>query len=201
MIFEEEWELLRQRVTSINASIGALKVSPNLVLMLIAAEDHRYGRHPGVDPLSVARAAWRSVFTHKREGASTIAMQLVRVATGRYERTIKRKIVEMYLALRLTRDFHQSDIPRFYLAAAYYGWKMNGLRQASKRLRLDLSSLSETEAASVVARLKYPEPRQLTKKRRLQIEQRTRHILSRADWLRANCASRRINLSNLDGAL
>lgn len=201
MILEKDWELLKSRVASIKAEIGILEVSPILVVMLIAAEDHRYGRHPGVDLISVARAIWRSLFCGKREGASTIAMQLVRAATGRYERTIKRKILEMCLSLRLTSKSHENDIPILYLAVAYYGWKMNGLRQASRRLQLNLSSLSRIEAASIVARLKYPEPKQPTKKRCRQIEERTKYILKRADKLCAYLDKSHLSLGSANGTL
>ena len=201
MALLEDWEFLRNQVEKLRTEISALELSSNLVLMLIAAEDHRYGKHPGVDMISVFRAIWRSLFCGKREGASTIAMQLVRVTTGRYERTIKRKIIEMYLAMRLTRNFDEHDIPKMYLAVAYYGWKMNGLKQASNRLHLNQSSLTLNEAASIVARLKYPEPKQPSSKRYRQIEERAKYILRRADNLCPYLDVSRFIVRNADGAL
>jgi len=201
VIFNKEWEVIKQQVASIRAENCDLEISSNLVLMLMAAEDHRYGKHPGVDPISVCRAIWKSLFCGKREGASTIAMQFVRVTTGRYERTLKRKLIEMYLSLLLTKKYRESDIPRLYLAAAYYGWKMNGLKQVSKRLRLDMSTLSRIEAASIVARLKYPEPKQLTSKRCLQIDSRVKYILSRADKLHLKLDNAHFSLSSADGTI
>lgn len=116
----------------------------------------------------------------EEEGASTIAMQLVRVLTGRYERTLSRKLLEMYAAMRLTKHINKDEIPRLYLFVAYYGWRMNGLIQASNRLNIDFSNCTDYEAASIVARLKYPEPQKYNQNRHNKILARTKHILLQA---------------------
>ena len=186
MRLRTDWEIISKRVDIIKRQIEKMEISPNLVALLVAAEDHRYGKHPGVDLISMCRATWKSLFCGKREGGSTIAMQLVRVLTGRFERTIGRKLVEIYLAIRLTRNVDAHDIPRLYLAIAYYGWQMNGLKQASKRLNFNPSNLAQREAASIIARLKYPEPKQVNEKRCIQISERAKHIIDRADRLFGN---------------
>lgn len=183
MQLRKDWQFIKRRAASIQSDTEKLSISPALVTMLIAAEDHRFGSHPGVDPISICRAVWRSVFCGKREGGSTIAMQLVRVITGRYERTIGRKIAEIYYAVRLTKHVRESDLPKLYLTVAYFGWRMNGLAQTSKRLNINLSNLSELEAANVIARLKYPEPSRHDEKRLNKIRERAKHILQRSDNL------------------
>ena len=183
MKLREDWQIIKERVATIRNESEKLNMSPAFVTMLIAAEDHRYGSHPGVDPMSICRAVWRSFFCGRREGGSTIAMQLVRVITGRYERTFRRKITEMYLAVRLTKHVRESELPEFYLVVGYFGWKMNGLAQVSQRLKIDPTNASELEAANIVARLKYPEPRRQDEKRLSRIRDRTRYILLRADAL------------------
>lgn len=183
MEFGKDWMLIKGRVAKIQNENRNLVVSPALITMLIAAEDHRYGRHPGVDPISICRAAWRSIFCGKREGGSTIAMQLVRVITGRYERTLRRKITEIYLAIRLTRHLCGDELPKLYLVVAYFGWKMNGVAQATRRLKMDLANISDLDAANIVARLKYPESQQCDEKRLFQIQERAKHILMRANTL------------------
>lgn len=183
MQLRKDWQLIKGQVRKIQNQSEKLNMSPAIVVMLIAAEDHRYGRHPGVDPISICRAVWRSFFCGRREGGSTIAMQLVRVITGRYERTFRRKIAEMYLAVRLTNHVRKVDLPKLYLAIAYFGWKMNGLAQTSQRLKIDPSNVSKLEAANIVARLKYPEPKRQDEKRLRKIRGRTKYILQRADVL------------------
>lgn len=154
-------------------------MSPILVEMLLAAEDHRYFKHPGIDPLAIIRASYKTIIRRKREGGSTIAMQLVRVATGRYERTLARKITEMYLALKLTRKFGKRKIPEIYLKIAYFGSEMIGIEQAATKLNVDPSKLSEIDAARLIARLKYPEPKYEKFQRLQEIEGRANYIINR----------------------
>ncbi|MGM0564225.1 MAG: biosynthetic peptidoglycan transglycosylase [Pseudomonadota bacterium] len=199
MQFEEDWKIVKGRVAKIQNENRSLGVPPVLVAMLVAAEDHRYGSHPGVDLISICRAAWRSVFCGKREGGSTIAMQLVRVITGRYERTLVRKITEIYLAIRLTRYLCDDELPKLYLVVAYFGWKMNGLAQASQRLKIDLVNISDLEAANIVARLKYPEPQRCDEKRLCKIQERVKYILIRADALSLRL-QRQFELSEANGS-
>lgn len=69
-----------------------------LVRFLIVAEDNRFYNHPGYDVVGICRAIYKDVCKGKREGASTIEQQLVRVLTGDYRFSVRRKIKEIYLA-------------------------------------------------------------------------------------------------------
>lgn len=201
MILFEEWQNIKFRVEDIKAQTEQMNISPMLVALLIAAEDHRFSSHPGVDLVSLCRAVWRTIFCGKREGGSTIAMQLVRVITGRYERTIGRKIAEIYFAVRLTRQVPKSDIPKLYLSVAYFGWRMNGLKQASSRLNINPASLSLFEAANVIARLKYPEPRQLDNHRHAKINSRVKYIIKRYNNLFGTSIIHELNISESNGTI
>ena len=178
-----------------------MEISPTLVALLIIAEDHRFSSHPGVDLLSLCRAVWRTLFCGKREGGSTIAMQLVRVITGRYERTIRRKIAEIYFALRLTKQVPKSDIPKLYLSIAYFGWRMNGLKQASSRLNINPASLSLLDSANIIARLKYPEPRRLDNNRLAKINGRVKYIIKRYDYLIETPSIPELSMSESNGTI
>lgn len=74
-----------------------------LVTFLIIGEDHRYYKHIGFDVVGICRAIYRDVFQGKREGASTIEQQLVRVLIEDYRYSIRRKIKEIFLATKLKR--------------------------------------------------------------------------------------------------
>jgi penicillin-binding protein 1A len=58
---------------------------------------------------------------------------------------------------------------------------MNGLAQTAQQLGINPSSVSELEAANIVARLKYPEPRKSNERRLGKISERTTYILRRAN--------------------
>lgn len=142
----------------------------------MSGEDHRHARHSGFDPIAIGRAVWRRLIRESREGASTIEQQIVRVVTGRYERTLRRKVREIFLAILVAHSFPKETLPAVYLVIAYYGWHMNGYSQACQRLGLSSHCLTLDEAAGLVARLKYPQPREAPVQRMLQIERRVKHL-------------------------
>ena len=111
-------------------------------------------------------------------------MQLVRVLTGKYDKTIDRKLEEMFLAYQLTKYVSRQEILSLYLSAAYFGWNMHGIGQACKVLKLNLNTLTLEESASLIARLKYPEPKNISEQRNNQIKNRTKYILKRYNTLK-----------------
>ena len=155
--------------------------TPQMCEFLIVGEDHRFYRHLGVDVLALCRAIWQTVFCGSRQGASTIAMQLVRTIMGRYERTGRRKFIEMILAMRLSQYVSRDRLPVLYLWVAYYGWRMNNFRQACLRLGINPRSVGAFEAAKLVARLKYPEPRIFDGERLNKIHRRALHLTTLAN--------------------
>jgi hypothetical protein len=89
---------------------------------ILAAEDERFYQHPGIDTLGVLRAAYSNfVGGGKRQGASTITMQVARNFFLSSEKTLTRKLYEMLLAFKIEnnltkgpdpRDLYQPDLPR-----------------------------------------------------------------------------------------
>lgn len=155
---------------------------------LVVAEDHRFWRHAGVDFLAILRASVRNIFSGHQEGASTIHQQLVRVTTGRYERTLRRKLRELLFASQLESYFSKDEILSIYLLRGYYGWQMVGLLAACKRLGLTTREASHRDAARLVARIRYPERRFQSASWATRINRREKHILLR--WRRLVVAKR-----------
>jgi membrane peptidoglycan carboxypeptidase len=129
-----------------------------LVEVVIIGEDHRFYRHPGIDILSILRAIFVWVFQGKLSGASTLEQQLVRTLTGRYELTLRRKLLEMALAVMISRRVSKYELAAAYLEVAYFGHSANGLGPALTRLGYDLDRLSVREASRLAAMLKVPLP-------------------------------------------
>lgn len=174
-----EWEQLRTRIQYQCEMLSAMpQVAPPLIAqkLLVSGEDRRHGWHPGFDVRAIARALWRRLTSNRREGASTIEQQVVRVFTGRFERSMMRKIREILLASLVAEAFPKSSLPAVYLRIGYYGWKMNGFEQACRRLRLSPGSMTLSDAASLVARLKYPEPHVAPRSRIDQIRCRREYL-------------------------
>lgn len=177
---KEQWLKVHKSVIQIEDQLAKdilPKPTREMCELLIAGEDHRFNIHFGVDPIAIFRAFWKTLFFNEIQGASTIAMQLVRTITGQYERTIHRKIVEMILAILLTYYVKKERLPILYLSVAYYGWNMNNFREACINLNLSIDSLTESQAANIVARLKYPEPSVICKRRIQKIENRAKYLI------------------------
>lgn len=159
MKFKNDWNIFIQNIEKAKSESMATNFSNNLLDFLVVAEDHRFWLHYGVDPIALLRAIFKSKFCGCREGGSTIAMQLVRTITGQYELSYKRKLKEIYLATKLTIKMDRQEILKLYLSVAYFGWNMHGIEQACNMLNLNQKALRKYEAASLIARLKYPEQR------------------------------------------
>ena len=179
-----QWQQLQDSIEKLELEIAYTdfpKPTHQMCEFLIVGEDHRYFRHPGVDPIALCRAFWKTFFCGYRQGASTIAMQLVRTIIGSYEQTLHRKFIEIHLAVRLSHHVSKDRLPVLYLWVAYYGWRMNSYKQACSRLEIDPSAVSALEAAKLVARLKYPEPRIYNAERSKAIHRRALHLMTLAN--------------------
>ena len=179
----ETCEALRAAIDAVRVELAVADLRPNRQMreLLVAGEDHRIALHPGVDPLALCRAAWRTYGRGRVEGGSTVAMQLVRVLTGRFENSWRRKSREVALAVVATRYAHWSELASLYLSVGYYGWRMNGFRQACGRLGIDPATCSLRDSAMLVARLKYPQPRRCSDTRRAQIVGRGEYLMARVE--------------------
>ena len=119
--------------------------------MLTAYEDRRFARHPGVDPLAVARALSQWAASGKVvSGASTLTMQVARLLEPR-PRTLRAKLLEMLRALQLEAHLSKEEILELYLTLAPYGGNLEGIRAASLAwLGKEPVRLTDAEAALLV---------------------------------------------------
>lgn len=180
LFLRQEWRELRAELKRVYQSyINDTSCRPTALAqqLLISGEDHRFFRHGGIDPIAIFRAIWRGIVLGQPEGASTIEMQVVRVISGRFERTIRRKLHEMALATLVVRTIPKEDLPGVYLRIGYFGWRMNGFKDACRRLDLSAEALTAVQTARLVARLKYPQPHATQSERWDQINTRAQHLL------------------------
>ncbi len=98
------------------------QVPQHLQDAVIVTEDIRFWHHPGVDPLGIIRALFRNLRTHSvAEGASTLTQQLVKNYYLTPERTLRRKIVEAFMAVILDAKYTKKEILEAYLNDIYLG--------------------------------------------------------------------------------
>lgn len=88
----------------------------------VAAEDIRFHRHLGVDPIGMVRALLVNLRAGEvRQGGSTITQQVVKTLVLSNERTVRRKLIEIPLAFRLERELTKQEILEVYLNEVYLG--------------------------------------------------------------------------------
>ena len=125
-------------------------VPRKFVRCLLAFEDRHFYYHPGVNPLSMARAAWQNIQQGRIvSGGSTLTMQTIRISRNR-PRTFAEKVVEMILATRLELRYSKDEILALYASHAPFGGNVVGLDAAAWRyFAHPASELSWAEAATL----------------------------------------------------
>jgi penicillin-binding protein 1A len=109
------------------------EIPPVIIDAFLAAEDARFYEHPGVDWQSLVRAAVANVSSRSaREGGGTITMQLARNTVLTSEKTLRRKLKEVFLSMRLEREFSKQEILTLYLNRIFLGQRSYGIGAASE---------------------------------------------------------------------
>jgi penicillin-binding protein 1C len=128
------------------------EAGPNVAKAVVAAEDSRFYDHPGVDPVAVVRAAAGDLAARRiTSGASTLTMQLARVVEP-HPRTLRGKLYEMALAMRIEGSLDKEEILEQYINRAPFGVGIRGVSAASVRyFDKPVSELSLAEAATLAA--------------------------------------------------
>ena len=124
-------------ITTVHATENRLpvklsQVPKDLQNAFIATEDNRFYSHHGVDPIGIMRAIWVNI-AHDgvAEGGSTITQQLARNAFLTQDRTLKRKIMEAMLAIRIEQYYTKQEILEMYLNQLYFGQGAYGVQAAA----------------------------------------------------------------------
>lgn len=133
-IFDRNGELLFNFYTDENRTVVPLSEIPDsLKQATIAIEDKDFYKHKGFDTYGIIRAFRKTVFEGNIQGGSTITQQLVKSAFLTPERTISRKIKELYLAFRVEMAFPKDKILEMYLNQVPYGGTAWGVAAASEQ--------------------------------------------------------------------
>src|SRR2546425_1449414 len=108
-------------------------ISPDLIDATLRYEDKYYSRHPGVNPVALARGAADLLRFHRATtGGSTITMQLARLRFHLHTRMISGKLEQIMRALELERHYSKNQILEAYLNLAPYGRNIEGIGAASE---------------------------------------------------------------------
>jgi penicillin-binding protein 1B len=101
--------------------VGLKDVPQQVIDALIAVEDNRYYSHHGIDPRGIARALFTTLSGRGLQGGSTLTQQLVKNFYLTADRTLRRKLTEMVMAVLLEIHYSKEEILETYLNEVYLG--------------------------------------------------------------------------------
>ncbi len=135
-------------------------VSDWFVKSLLAREDSRFFTHHGIDPVGIARAMVRNIL-HGRisEGGSTLTQQLAlnTFLGGKHVRSLNRKLLEAFLAVRIEQNFTKKQILEAYMNRIYFGQGVYGIETASQAyFGKHAKDLTLNQASMLVALIRSP---------------------------------------------
>jgi penicillin-binding protein 1A len=126
----DQWFRLDERRRDVPLS----RISPHLQHAFIAVEDHRFYRHPGVDPVALGRAVFRNVRSGAQEGGSTITQQLARTLFLTTRKSYGRKAREALLSVFMEQQLSKAQILELYLNRIYLSAGTYGVEAMAQRV-------------------------------------------------------------------
>ncbi len=138
------------------------EIPQNLVHAVLAIEDRRFFEHSGVNYFRLAGAVVRDVTTgQRRQGGSTLTMQLARGFFLTPEKRIKRKIIEIVITFQLEHRFNKKQIFELYANQINLGQRgsfaINGFGEASQSyFGKDVRQLDLAESALLAGMIQRP---------------------------------------------
>ena len=157
------YEILANSETSgRNTAIPLESIPQHCIDAVIATEDANFYNHPGVDVVGITRALWINVTGGEvLAGGSTITQQVARTLLldpeQRAERTIRRKLRESILAIRLQTAYTKEEVLALYLNQSYFGNLAYGIEAAARAyFGKSAPELSLSECALLAGLLQAP---------------------------------------------
>jgi membrane peptidoglycan carboxypeptidase len=124
---------------------------------VLAAENRSFYSDNGVSPRGIARALWVNLKGGSVQGGSTITQQYVKNYYLEQDRTLKRKLHEAVLAIKIDNELSKDQILESYLNTIYFGRGAYGIQAASKAyFNKDAKSLGVNEGAVLASIIRAP---------------------------------------------
>lgn len=139
-----------EEVTSQEHFVSFEQLPENYIHAVIAVEDHRYYNHGPVDFIGIARALYTNIRDGEfDEGGSTITQQVAKNVIFNQDKTLIRKVGEVFGAYDLEKNYSKNEILTLYVNSNYFGDGYYGIYEASmgyyqkepKDLNLDEASM------------------------------------------------------------
>ena len=135
------------------------EIPETVIKSFLAAEDSSFYMHTGFDLAGIARALFTDIISFElRQGGSTITQQLAKQIFAGKEKSIKRKLVELFLAREFEKKFSKDQILEMYLNQIYLGHGVYGISAAAEfYFRKTLADIDIIEASIIAGLPSAPE--------------------------------------------
>ncbi len=157
-VYSRDGKLLAQLGEQRRVPVTWEEIPPVVVQAVLAAEDDRFFEHPGVDWQGVLRALLVAATTMElSQGGSTLTQQLVRTLLITNERELRRKLREIFLALRLENELTKQEILTLFINTQFLGQRSYGFAAAAETyFGKTLAQVDAAEAALLAGVLQRP---------------------------------------------
>lgn len=159
LLYDSEGNLMSEVRGSENRTLVSLDEVPmHTQQAFIAAEDLRFYTHKGIDVYRIFGAIRSNLRSGSLgEGASTITQQLAKLTHLSAEKTIRRKLEEIYLAFQIEQQYTKDEILELYLNTVYFGRGAYGIQAAARAyFGVDAGDLTLSQSACLAATIKAP---------------------------------------------
>ncbi|MDR0774493.1 MAG: penicillin-binding protein 1A [Rickettsia sp.] len=160
-VYAQNGKLMEEYALERRVFVPISSVPRSLIEAFISAEDKNFFEHPGVDVISIIRAAIfniSNILHHRRvEGGSTITQQVVKNFLLTSEVSIERKIKEAILSYRISKTFTKDQILELYLNQTFFGRGAYGVAMAAQNyFNKSIEDLTVAESAFIAGLPKAP---------------------------------------------
>ncbi|NWF97864.1 MAG: PBP1A family penicillin-binding protein [Nitrospirae bacterium] len=174
-VYSSDGKLLAEFYLERRTFIPHYQIPDILKKAFISVEDIRFYNHPGVDLIGILRALWHDIKAGGVvEGGSTITQQLARMLFLAPDKSIKRKIKEAAISIKIEKQYTKEEIIGMYLNQAYFGTRAYGIEAAAQTyFGKSVHELNLAEVALLAALPKAPSYYSPFKNREKALERRT----------------------------
>lgn len=158
VIYDKNEEVATNIVTNRTEGVSVDELPKHVKDAVVAIEDERFYSHNGFDIKGITRAFFKNLFSGRiTGGGSTLTQQLTKNALLSPEKTYKRKIEELFLALEIEKHYSKDEILQMYVNQVYFGSGAWGIQRASQKYyNKDIENVTISEAALLAGLLQAP---------------------------------------------
>jgi len=161
VIYDKDGDIASTLSTNRTKDVEIHNIPVHVKEAVVAIEDERFYEHNGFDMKGITRSFFQNIFARRiTGGGSTITQQLTKNALLSPERTYKRKIEELFLAVEIEKHYEKDEILQMYLNQVYFGAGAWGIEPASKAyFNKEANDLTISEGALLAGLLQSPSAR------------------------------------------